>query len=237
MAARAETIGKLECWSNGVLFNITPTSVTPDSLVKRLTQQLGKFRFVLSPSKQSPGLFSALLLIASCLFAGPASAAERDQGVLEIRIKDHREAIGDFGKLNITIDKLLISPTPGLKIWQTGWKELIPATTTVDLTQYVNKKTARIFRSSVDPGSFDAFDVKLKRIDAVLKKNQKSALVKNTLGPVQLPFQVPARGETLLIVDLVVIDFSDHPPRGYELGIRGYELYMNGKLVGKVPPG
>jgi hypothetical protein len=38
-------------------------------------------------------------------------------------------------------------------------------------------------------------------------------------------------------VDLVVSDFSDHPPRGYELAIRGYELYTNGKLVGKVPPG
>jgi uncharacterized protein DUF4382 len=192
---------------------------------------------MLGPSKQSSRFFSALFLIASCLFAVPASAAEREQGVLEIQIKDHREAIGDFAKLNITIDKILISPTPGLKIWQTGWKELTLAMTTVDLTQYVNKKTARIFRSSIDAGSFDAVDVKLKTIDAVLKKNQKSASIKNTLGPVQLPFKVPARGETLLILDLVVTDFSDHPPRGYELGIRGYELYTNGKLIGKVPPG
>ena len=61
--------------------------------------------------------------------------------------------------------------------------------------------------------------------------------VKDTVGAVQLSFQVPAKGETLLILDLVVTDFSDHPPRGYELGIKGYELYTNGKLVGKIPPG
>jgi hypothetical protein len=48
---------------------------------------------------------------------------------------------------------------------------------------------------------------------------------------------VPAHGETLLVLDLVVTDFSDHPPRGYELGIKGYELFTNGKLIQKVPPG
>lgn len=176
----------------------------------------------------------------ACLFCFVVElplAAERDQGVLEIRIKDHRDAIGDFSALNITIDKIRVSPKLGLKFWQTGWKELTPAMPTLDLTQYVGKKTARVFRAAIAAGAFDAFEVRLKSIDAVLKKNQKRASVKNTLGPVQLTFQVPAKGETLLVVDLVVTDFSDHPPRGYELGIRGYELYTNGKLVGKIPPG
>ena len=179
----------------------------------------------------------AQLACLICFVVPLAIAAERDQGVLEIQIKDHRDAIGDFSALNITIDKIRVSPKPGLRLWQTGWKDLTPAAVTLDLTQYVGKKTARVFRSAIDAGAFDAFEVKLKSIDAVLKKNQKSAAVKNTLGPVQLSFQVRARGETLLVVDLVVADFSDHPPRGYELGLRGYELYTNGKLVGKVPPG
>jgi hypothetical protein len=172
-----------------------------------------------------------------CLVVGLSLAAARDQGVFEVQIKDHREAIGDFSTFNITIDKIRVSPRPGFKLWQTGWKELTPTTATVDLTQYVGKKTARVFRSSIDVGSFDAFDVKLNRIDAVLKKDQKKVSVKNALAPVQLAFQVPAEGETVLVVDLVVTDFSDHPPRGYELGIRGYQLYKNGKLVGKIPPG
>jgi uncharacterized protein DUF4382 len=201
--------------------------------------------FTLSPStmlrtglsKHSSDFFSILLLSAVCLFANPASAAERDQGVLEIQIKDHRDAIGDFAKLNITIDKILLSPKAGLKFWQTGWKEFSPETATIDLTQYIGKKTARVLRRSIDSGSFEAFHVKLKKIDGVLKKKTRSVPVKDTVGAVQLPFQVSAKGETLLIVDLVVTDFSDHPPRGYELGIRGYELYINGKLVGKVPPG
>jgi uncharacterized protein DUF4382 len=172
-----------------------------------------------------------------CFVVAFSLAGERDQGVLEIRIKDHRDAIDDFSAFNITIDKIRLSPKPGLKIWQTGWQELTPATATVDLTQYVGKKTARVLRSAFDAGGFDAFEVKLKSIEAVLKKGQKKAPVKNILTPVQLAFEVPAKGETLLVLDLVVTDFSDHPPRGYELGIRGYDLHTNGKLISKVPPG
>ena len=177
------------------------------------------------------------LLIAFCLLSLPAYAAENDQGVLEIQLKDHREAIDDFAKLNISIEKILVSPKPGLKFWQTGWKELQPSVAAVDLTQYIGKKTARVFRGEINPGSFDALHLKIKSIDALLKKTRRSAAVKNTIGAVKLSFQVPAKGETVVVLDLVVTDFSDHPPRGYELSIRGYELYTNGKLVEKIPPG
>ncbi len=195
---------------------------------------------MLSPStrqsKHFSTLLSALLVLVCCCLASIARAAE-PQGVLEIQIKDHRDAIGDFAKLNITIDKILLSPNAGLKFWQTGWKEFSPETATIDLTQYIGKKTARVLRRSIDPGSFEAFHVKLRNIDGVLKTKSRSVPVKDTVGAVQLPFQVPAKGETILVIDLTVVDLSDHPPRSYELGIRGYELYTNGKLVGKVPPG
>ncbi len=178
----------------------------------------------------------AALVFVFCIIAASAIAAGRDQGVLEIQVKDHREAIGDFAKFGITIDKISISPKPGLMFWQTGWEDLIPSTPTVDLTQYVGK-TARVFHAAIKAGAFDAFHVKIKSIAAVLKKKPRNAPVKNTLGPVKLSFEVPIEGETVLILDLVVTDFSDHPPRGYELGIKGYELYTNGKLIDKVPPG
>jgi Domain of unknown function (DUF4382) len=176
------------------------------------------------------------LLTAFCLFALPALAAERNQGILEIQIKDHREAIDDFAKFNITIDSILISPKTGLKFWQTGWKDLQASAETIDLTKFVGKKTARIFRGAIDAGSFDGLHIKIKNIDTVLKKKHRSTGVKNTVGPLKISFQVPAQGETLLVLDLVVTDFSDHPPRGYELGIKGYELFTNGKSIQKVPP-
>jgi len=176
-------------------------------------------------------------LLLALAFPVNASAAESQQGLIEIQIKDHREAIDDFAKLDIIIDKILISPKPGLKFWATGWKDLDAASETVDLTKYVGKKTASVFRSSVDAERFDAFHLKLKGIDAVLKKNRRSVPVDNAIHPVKESFDVPVKGETILIIDLVVTDLSDHPPRGYELAIKGYEIYTNGKLTKKIPPG
>jgi len=180
------------------------------------------------------GFFYTLLLI---LWVAPGVAGQPEQGTFEVRIKDHRKAIDDFSQLLLEIDKVAISPKPGLRFWQTSWKELSPSPASVDLTKYVGKESAKIFRADIDAGAFDAFHLKIKSVDGLLKKNQRSAPVKNAIGPVKLSFDIAARGETVLVLDLTVIDFSDHPPRGYELNLKGYELYSNGKLVDKIPPG
>jgi uncharacterized protein DUF4382 len=166
----------------------------------------------------------------------PSTPAHSDQGILEVRIKDHREAITDFARFMVTVEKISLSPKPGVLFWQTRWKDLPVVSRAIDLTQYLGQKTAVVFRHSIDSGAFDAFQLKIKSIEAV-RKDHSAASVKNTVGPIKLSFEVPAGRETLLVVDLVVTDFSDHPPRGYELGLRGYELYTDGKLVDRIPPG
>jgi hypothetical protein len=192
------------------------------------------------PEQPVKSIFPAALqwiLAVFIIYAAPSEAAADAQGVLEFRVKDHREAIGDFSKLSLTIDKIAIRPKPGLKFWQVGWKDLTPATNSVDLTQYIGNKSAGVFRASVDPGSFDAIHLKLKSVDGTLKKNQRSVQIKNLINPVRLYFEVRPKNETLIVLDLVVLDMSDHPPRAYELELRGYGLYTNGKLVDKIPPG
>ena len=170
-------------------------------------------------------------------FVAAGFAAQRESGVLEIHIKDHRDAIGDFAKLTVVIDRISLSPKAGLKFWQTGWQDLATGTEAIDLTKYVGKTSARISRRTIAAGAFEAFHLKIKRIDGVLKQDQRAVSVKNVVGAVKLPFEVGPNGETLLIIDLRVSDFTDHPPRGYELGLQGYELFTNGKLTAKIPPG
>jgi hypothetical protein len=189
-------------------------------------------------SKLSISFYSwALGLLLPALLAAPAAAATQSQGTLEVRIKDHREAIGDFAKLILTIGEILVSPKPGLKFWQSGWKSLMTGPESVDLTQYIGKNSARVFRGSLNTGAFDAIHLKIKEVTGLIKRGQRSAQIKNIVGPIKLPFEILTQGETKIVLDLVVLDMSDHPPRRYELGIQGYELYTNGKLVDKVPPG
>lgn len=186
--------------------------------------------------RKTSGYFLKILLLLSVL-GTPAVAAQPDRGTFEVRIKDHRQAIGDFSRLLITIDKIAISARPGWKFWQSTWQELSPSPTSIDLTKYVGKDSAGVLRAAIDAGGFDALHLKIKWIDGLLKKNGRNAPVKNSIGPIKLSFDVEPRGATVLVLDLTVIDLSDHPPRGYELSLKGYELYTNGKLVDKVPPG
>jgi len=174
---------------------------------------------------------------AALLFGGVLHAASADQGLLEIRVKDHREAIGDFSRFTLKIGKIAISPQPGLAFWKVGWRELSPEVQAMDLTKYTGKETATIFKGMINAGAFDAIQLKLDGIEGILKKNQRQSKVKNALTPIKLSFSVEPKGVTVIILDIVVLDMSDHPPRGYELALKGYELYLNGKLVDKVPPG
>jgi hypothetical protein len=190
----------------------------------------------LSPRAVRPSIYNRILFLTLVCLAAPAGAAE-SQGILEVRIKDHREAIGDFGKLTLTIGEILISPKPRLKFWQSSWKSLAAAPESIDLTQYLDKNSVGVFRGYIDIGSFDAVHLKLKEVIGILKKSQREAHIKNTVGPIKLPFEVRAQGETKIVLDLVVMDMSDHPPRGYELAVKGYEVYTNGKLMDRIPPG
>jgi hypothetical protein len=169
--------------------------------------------------------------------AAAVCAANPERGLLEIRVKDHREAIGDFSRLTLKLGKIAISPKAGLAIWQVGWRELPPSLQAIDLTKYTGKESATIFKSTIDAGAFDGILLKLDGIEGILKKTQRPASVKDALAPIKLQFSVEPKGKTIIVLDLVVLDMSDHPPRGYELGIKGYELYRNGKMVDKVPPG
>ena len=178
-------------------------------------------------------LLVAILGVLALLLRAKIAVA----GTLEIRIKDHREAIGDFSRLEIIVDTVRISPKAGVKFWQMGWKDLKPLLEKIDLTQYTGKRAAVIFRGAMTPGSFEGIHLKLRGAEGILKKTKNQIQVKNLIGPIQLVFSVVKKEATLIVLDLVVTDMSDHPPQGYELHIKGYEVYSNGKLVDKIPPG
>jgi Domain of unknown function (DUF4382) len=182
-------------------------------------------------------LCGATAVLFSLAFGGVLCAADSAAGLLEVRVKDHREAIGDFSRLTLKLGKIAISPKAGLAVWQVGWRDLPPSLQTIDLTRYTGKESAIILRKSIDAGAFDGIQLKLDGIEGILKKTQRPASVKNTLAPIKLQFSIEPKGQTTIVLDLVVLDMSDHPPRGYELGIKGYELYGNGKLIDRVPPG
>jgi Domain of unknown function (DUF4382) len=158
------------------------------------------------------------------------------KGTLEVQIKDHREAIGDFSSANIVVESIRLSPKVGLKFWQRGWRSLKPAVDHVDLTHFVGHSAATIVKVDMDSGTFEALDLKLRAVEGVLKKDSAAVPISNKLIPVALPFSVNPGEVTRVILDLSVMDLSDHPPEAYELQLVGYEVYRNGKIITKIPP-
>jgi hypothetical protein len=92
------------------------------------------YRFTRYSLSSIAGVFKWVLPPMLISLAAPVAAAAERQGQLQVRIKDHREAISDFSKLSLTIAEILISVKPGLKFWQREWKSLAPNTTSIDLT-------------------------------------------------------------------------------------------------------
>jgi hypothetical protein len=178
----------------------------------------------------------------TALLSASAASAQPRNGTLEVRVKDDREAIGDFAQVDVIVEMISISPKVGPFFWRMGWKDLKPSVDRIDLTKYSQQagsgaRTVTVFTGGVAPGAFEAIHLKLKGAEGILKKDQSRPLIKNLVGPIGLPFTIKSKETTLIVLDLTLMDMSDHPPRGYELQLVGYELYNNGKLTDKIPPG
>jgi hypothetical protein len=178
-----------------------------------------------------------LFCVGFIVVAATACGQRGAKGSLEIRVEDHADAIGYFSKVNITIDAIRLSPKIGFRFWRMGWLELSPSLRQLDLTEFVNNSGATIFTGEINADSFEAFDLRVREVRGVLKEGSKEVQIDNKVKPIALPFSVNPGESSTLVIDLTVMDMSDHPPATYELQLIGYEVYNNGKLVDKVPPG
>ena len=176
------------------------------------------------------------LALAGCGTASDSNDAEAT-GTLEIHVTDHREAIGDFARLDVEIDTVRLHPKRLLSLRRSDWLDLQPIAASADLTQVTEGRTISIWSGELPVGRFEAVHLKLKGAGGELKESAEVVPVADEARPIHLPFDVRANDVTRVVIDLVVLDMSDHPNRGYEVHVRGYELYYNDTLADKVPPG
>ena len=183
-------------------------------------------------------IFAVVLSLALAGCGTPSDSNDASPtGTLEIHVTDHREAIGDFARLDVEIDTVRLHPKRLLSLRKSDWLDLQPSVASVDLTQVTEKRTIAVWRGELPTGRFEALHLKLKTAGGELEESAEAVPVADEAGPIRLPFEVRANDMTRIVVDLVVLDMSDHPNRGYEVHVRGYELYYNDALADKVPPG
>lgn len=159
--------------------------------------------------------FSVILLIG--LLGTGCNASNLPLGTLEVRVWDHREAIGDFRELRLTLSAVAIHPTGQPR--GEGWIEWMPSIQELDLTQYVAGQEAVITQAPIEAGPYNAVRLTVDRASGTLIDG-KPVEVNVNFNTVALDFQISGGRTTILGLDLVVLDLSDHADQGYELQLR-----------------
>lgn len=172
--------------------------------MNRLPQTLRRF---------APGVvaFTTLLLVVACR---PSSTP--DTGTLEVRVSDHRVAIGDFESLDVTLTSIGVHPVGQPRT--EGWLTFAPQTTVLDLTQYLDDREATVLTTALPAGEYDAARLTVAGGEGQLKVGGKAS-VEGFSQAAALRFTVRGGQTTVILLDLLVESADDHPGGGYSLNL------------------
>jgi hypothetical protein len=160
--------------------------------------------------------------VAVLLFGGASACSTETQhapgrGQLEVRVKDHREAIADFRRLEFDISQIGIQGA--LRPQASAWLLFSPSRRNVDLTQLVGGKYAVLLTEDAPAARYRWIRFDLEGVQGVLKNGRRPHM-KVFDDPVAYPFRIVSGKRTILTIDLIVVDVSEHPGKDYELHIR-----------------
>jgi hypothetical protein len=125
----------------------------------------------------------------------------------------------------LTISAVAIHPADQPRT--SGWLELEPDLSKLDLTRYTEGEQVVILQTAVETGLYNAVRLSVDRATGSLK-NGNQAEVEVKLDPVALDFWIRQNHPAIVGLDLVVLDLSDHPDQAYELQIRTGILIPDG---------
>lgn len=131
---------------------------------------------------------------------------------MEIRLSDHREAIGDFVRLTVVIDRLELHPASSSP--ESGWIVINPAITEADLTQLIGEVSLPVASQAVAAQRYDA--VRLVLSGAIGMLNDGAEIEFGEFSEAgRVEFELADAGRVTILIDLVVQSRLDHPSEAY----------------------
>jgi Domain of unknown function (DUF4382) len=125
------------------------------------------------------------------------------QGNFVFQVTDEVNAIADFSKLEITVDKISLLQTGN----SNQWVEFTPATTEFDLTLLPDGKTQELWQGNIPEGNYSKEDIYVSAVQGILKASGDTIQIKLPSNKLELaqPFQVSANNTTSFTYDLTVV--------------------------------
>lgn len=143
-------------------------------------------------------------------------AAESGTGTLEVRITDHRVAIGEFESLEVTLTNIAVHPFGRPRT--EGWLTFVPQTAVLDLTEVLDGREATVLTTALSVREYDAVRLVVAGGEGQLKVGGM-AFVQGFSQAAALRFTVHGRQTTTILLDLLVESAEDHPGGGYGVNL------------------
>lgn len=160
---------------------------------------------------------SLLVLAATAPALLTTPAGGQEGGRLQVWITDHREAIGDFASLPVTITAVGIHPADQPR--REGWLRLLVPAPVVDLVE-ATREPVLLLEAAVPPGVYDAVRLEMDRGRGTLKTGEEVAVTVPSRGTAAVAIRIQTGRTRVFTLDLVVHDLTDHPGQRYGVAIR-----------------
>ncbi len=162
------------------------------------------------------GLTALASLLAACRPSPVNPETPFPLAVLEIQISDHREAIDDFQRLDITVTSIGLHLAKEPR--EEGWLEFEPDMAVVDLTQVIGDPAVTVLETTVPPGEYDAVRLVVASGEGILKEGD-AATLPGFEEIVRHAIILWSGDSVTLVLDVFVESQRDHPDGGYEMNL------------------
>ncbi|MFQ5943023.1 MAG: DUF4382 domain-containing protein [Anaerolineales bacterium] len=153
------------------------------------------------------GAIAAILFFSAC-------ARIPAEGTVQVQFSDHRDAIGDFSRLEAKIKGVSLHSTQAR-----DWVDLKVQDPVIDLTQLEGDNFKQVLEQRVPADRYDAIRVDLTDVRGSLVSGEEVAL-DDFSSAARLEFELEVGKTATLMVDLKVQSEHDHSGGGYVLILR-----------------
>ena len=119
-------------------------------------------------------------------------------------VSDEVNAIADFERVDVTIDKVSLLKSGD----NATWIEFVPSTRTFDLARLPGTATQELWQGNIPLGQYSKVVINVSSVSGVLKSSGETVDIKLPSNKLQMniPFEVSANNVTSFVYDLTVVN-------------------------------
>lgn len=147
--------------------------------------------------------------------------ASQAMGKLEVRVTDHKPAIEQFRRLEVTLEAIALHEKG--KGRSDGWVEITTTSPPIDIVPLKDGVYQSLGVSSVPLGDYDAVSISFAKLGSELKTGEEAVTWPDDTI-VRIDVAITEQENLPLVLDLYAEDQTEHDPPRYMVKVKGVRL-------------